>query len=293
MSSNMLENQVAIITGASRGLGARIAALFWEAGASLVLTARDSAALSRLKTALGKRSSQDLITISADLAQEGAPELILDAARGAFDRLDVLVNNAGVQTPIGPFWTNPWAAWRQAFQVNLFAPVRLCQLCVPWMEQHRYGRIVNVSGGGATRARPNFSAYAAAKAALVRFSETLAEEVRGLGITVNCVAPGPLPTKLLEEIVAAGPQTAGRTEYEQACRGLQAPRDVLGRAAALCLALASPQSAAITGKLISAVWDPWEKLETYARDLMRTDVYTLRRIVPQDRGLDWGEAART
>ena len=277
-----------LITGASRGFGARLARSFWEAGANLLLVARSQDALDTIAGSLPKRIGQKVILFTADLNQSSAPDAIITDARKRFQALDVLVNNAAVQGPVGPVWQNDWREWQDALYVNLLAPIALCRLCIPWMKEHNHGKIINLSGGGGTSLRPNLTAYATAKAGLIRFSETLAEEVHEFRIDINCVAPGPMFTKMLETVVAAGVEAAGAKEYEQALK----VRDNGGadpqRAAALCVYLASSASNGITGKIISAIWDPWESLQEHADDLRRTDIYTLRRIVPKDRGLAWG-----
>ena len=147
------------------------------------------------------------------------------------------------------------------------------------------GKIVNLSGGGAASPRPRFSAYAAAKAALVRFSETLADEVRERAIDVNCVAPGLIRSSLTDAVVNAGSDRAGDNEYDAAAHATDAN---LARAVDLCVFLASPASDGITGKLLHARWDPWPSLAEHRADLDGTDLFTLRRIVPRDRRLDWG-----
>jgi 3-oxoacyl-[acyl-carrier protein] reductase len=212
---------------------------------------------------------------------------VVDRARRQWRRVHALINNAAVQGPIGPLEENDWAEWTRAVQVNLLAPAALCRLVVPWMKETGGGAIVNLSGGGATGPRPNFSAYATAKAGLVRFSETLAAETEPQGIRVNCVAPGGLATDMQEEILSAGRGRAGQREYEGAQRNLKEGAARLENAAALVAHLASPDSVPITGRLLSAVWDPWRQLCRRAGELVSSDVYTLRRIVPSDRGLDW------
>ena len=285
-----LVNRNCLITGASRGLGAKIAAAFWEAGANLMLVAHSSESLEKVARGLGVCSGQRVVTMTANLQDSLAPERIIAAARAEFDELDVLVNNAAVQGPIGLTWMNDPAEWQLALQVNLVAPVALCRLCVPWMAEQGRGKIINLSGGGATGPRANFSAYATAKAGLARFSETLAEETRALGIDVNCVAPGAMDTAMLEAVLQAGPAVAGQKEYDAALRVRRQQGGALPeRAAALCVFLASSACDDITGKLISAVWDPWETCTEHREDLAKTDIYTLRRIVPQDRGRAWGE----
>jgi 3-oxoacyl-[acyl-carrier protein] reductase len=278
-----------LITGASRGLGAGLAAAFWEAGANLLLVARSAAGLAALAERLGPRDGQSLAVLAADLRDVSTPAQIIATAQKQFSTLEVLVNNAALQGPIGPSWQTDWEAWQATLRVNLLAPVALCRLCVPWMLGAGRGKILNLSGGGAAGPRANFAAYATAKAGLARFSETLAHETKTLGIDVNSMAPGALNTAMTSDVIEAGPAAAGIHEYELALKVRQAGGATLERAAALAVFLASPASDGLTGKLLSAVWDPWETLPEHLAELQGSDVYALRRIVPKDRGLDWGE----
>ncbi len=283
-----LEGLKAVITGASRGLGAELAMAFRRAGADLLLVARSPRALDRAGEDLADEPGGLVVTVDADVATDDGAQRVVDAARSAFDRLDVLVNNAAVQGPIGPAWDNDWAAWRAALETDLFGPVRLCRLAVPWMAQGGGGSIINLAGGGATGSRPNFSAYAVAKTGLVRFTEVLADETRAMGIRVNAVAPGVLPTDMLREVRGAGAAVAGDKDYTTAHRALAESDPGAFRAPAdLCVFLASAASRPITGRLISAVWDPWRDLPAHAADLAAGDIYTLRRITPKDRGHNW------
>lgn len=275
-----------IITGASRGFGAAIARRFWSEGADLLLVARSEDALTRVRDSLEHRGRQQVHLLSCDLASAVAPVQIADEAKRCFGRLSVLVNNAAVQGPIGPVWDNDWEEWERTIRVNLLSIVDLSRRCLPLLAAPG-GKVISIAGGGATGPRANFTAYATAKAGLVRFCETFAQEVAALGVTVNCVAPGAMNTEMTEAILAAGSGVSGEKEHNDAlCVRLQAP-EVVQRAVSLCVFLASSESDGITGKLISAAWDPWEALEAHRVDLQRTDVYTLRRIVPEDRGLSW------
>lgn len=285
-----LAGRNAVITGASRGLGAELARAFRRAGADLLLAARSERMLDRVAEDLGDEPGGRVLTVDADVGTDAGAQRILDAARSAFDRLDVVVNNAAVQGPIGPAWENDWDAWRAAIETDLLGPVRLSRLAVPWMAQGGGGSIINLAGGGATGSRPNFSAYAVAKTGLVRFTEVLADEARALGVRVNAVAPGVLPTDMLREVRTAGIDAAGAKDFETAHRSLEAGDPSVFQAPAdLCVFLASAASREITGRLLSAVWDPWRDLPAHAADLAAGDVYTLRRITPKDRNLDWGE----
>jgi 3-oxoacyl-[acyl-carrier protein] reductase len=287
-----LHSQTAIITGCARGLGAVIAETMWREGADLLLIDRPQSALHELRdrlTATG-RPQQQAHAFPIDLSDPSAPQAILKGAQHLWPRLDILINNAGIQGPIGTIADNDWAAWRDTIQINLLAPAELCKLSIMWMRQTGGGRIVNLSGGGAAGLRPNFSAYATAKCGLVKFSETIAAEVADLGIRVNSIAPGPMNTAMLQEILNAGTEQAGAAEYEQVRKQVASGATDPQIAADLAVYLASEQSAGITGKLISALWDPWRTLHDQAAVLRSSDVYTLRRIVPADRGIAWPDA---
>lgn len=283
---NQLAGRNCIVTGASRGLGAAIARRFAEEGAGLLLVARSEDLLIALQRELRGFSERPVHVLSCDLSDLDSPERVIDEAKRRFETLAVLVNNAAVQGPIGPVWENDWQEWQRTLQVNLLAPVDLSRRAVPLLGQG--GKIINISGGGASAPRARFTAYGTAKAGLVRFSETLAEELAPFGIDVNCVAPGAMSSPMTQAILEAGPDQAGEREYTVAMGLVRASDDeVAVRAASLCAFLASEASDSITGRLISAVWDPWPELESRRQELSATDVYTLRRIAPEDRGLEW------
>jgi 3-oxoacyl-[acyl-carrier protein] reductase len=262
----------------------------WRSGANLLLVARSGDSLHQLRGQLmtSAQGGQQAHVVMADLSTRDAVPTIIGEAKKIWGQLAVLVNNAAILGPIGRAWLSNWDEWQATIQVNLLAPVELCRACVTWMRECGRGKIINLSGGGASGPRENFSAYATAKAGLVRFSEVLAHEVRGMDVHVNCVAPGTMNTDMLQAILRAGPEKVGATEYARAVQHVEEGDAALQRAADLCVFLASRHSDGITGKLISAVWDPWEGLPKHIDDLRDSDIYTLRRILPTDRGEDWG-----
>ncbi len=284
----LMRDRYCLITGSTRGLGEELTRTFWESGASLLLIARNADDLERQRAAAGPRPGQKMLTLAVDLTQPDAAERIIGAARAGLPRVDVLINNAALQGPVGALWDNDWSAWLATLQVDLLAPVALCRAIAPWMMELAGGSIINLSGGGASSPRAHFSAYATAKSALVGFSQTLAEELRPYSISVNCVAPGAMSTAMLDEIIRGGARASSPKEYEQAVRIRKEGGASMQDVARLCLLLASADARAITGKLISAVWDPWSSLLDHASELTGSDVYTLRRILPKDRGLSWG-----
>lgn len=286
-----LRGSKAIITGCSRGLGTLVAEAMWREGADLLLVGRTKTALCEVRDRLAgtAKLQQQAFAFPADLGDLAAPRAVLGEARRLWPHVNILVNNAGIQGPIGTVAGNDWNAWRATIQVDLMAPAELCRLSIQWMRETGGGRIVNLAGGGATGPRPNFSAYATAKCGLVRFSETIAAEVADLGIRVNCVSPGAMNTEMLREVLRAGREQVGADEYERTQKLVAGGASDPKVAVELIVYLASEESAGITGKLISAVWDPWRNLHQHVEDLKNTDVYTLRRILPKERGKAWGD----
>jgi NAD(P)-dependent dehydrogenase (short-subunit alcohol dehydrogenase family) len=290
-AERVLDGRAAIITGASQGLGVAIARAYVAAGASVVLCARDGAELESRRQELGRiaASGQTILALPADVSSPSDVQRVVDHATAALPHLDILVNNAGIHGPVGLVEETDWDGWVQTMAINLYGSVLMCRALLPHLKARRSGKILQLSGGGATKAMPHASAYAASKAAVVRFAETLAEEVRGDGIDVNAIAPGALNTRMLDAVLDAGPERAGDAFYRRAIKQKEQGGESLDKGAALAVFLASRASDGITGRLISAIWDPWETLAERREELMRTDVYTLRRIVPSERGLTWPE----
>lgn len=283
-----MTSRLALITGASRGLGKHLASRFWHAGWSLVLVARNEGVLVSACDAFEKRPLQTLELVSCDLASNDQIKRLTFLLKEKYQSLDLLINNAAIQGPIGPLEKNDYDDWVAALQINLLAPILLCKELLPLLNQGANASIINLSGGGATGPRPNFSSYASSKAALVRFSETIAEELKAENIRVNCVAPGAMKTKMLEEVLVSFAH-AGERELEIAKKVLSEGGESMDSVADLALFLADDASKGITGKLISAVWDNWEEWPNHSDSLNKSDAYTLRRIVGRDRGFNWGD----
>ncbi len=287
--TRVLEGRSAIITGASQGLGLAIARRYVESGASVLICARGA---SLLESALSElrplaRAGQSIIAVAADVSREADVAALVERAQRELGRVHILVNNAAVAGPAGPVESVDWQEWVRVIEINLLGPVLLSRALVPHFKQAGYGKIIQVSGGGATNPLPRVSAYAASKAAVVRFAETLAEETRPHHIDVNAIAPGALNTRLLDEMIAAGPDRIGGEFHERMLQWKREGGVPLSKGADLAVFLASAATDGITGKLLSAVWDPWEVLPDHLPELNATDVYTLRRIVPEDRDLSW------
>jgi 3-oxoacyl-[acyl-carrier protein] reductase len=283
-----LSGRAAIITGANQGLGRVIAEHFVHAGADVLLTARDEDLLAQVQRELKTtaRNGQRILIRRGDVSSRESCDAVVDYARRELPDLSILVNNAGVYGPKGAIEDVDWDEWVRAIEVNLFGTVYMCRAVIPIFKARKYGKIVNLSGGGATAPLPRISAYAASKAAVVRMTDTLAEELREWKIDVNAIAPGALNTRLLDEVLAAGPEKVGKTFYERSLKQQNEGGAPMEKGAALAVFLAAAESDGVSGRLISAIWDNWQSLPARREEITRSDVFTLRRIVPKDRGME-------
>lgn len=287
-----LSNRNALITGGSQGLGQAIAEAYVREGAHVVICARDETTLNQARDQLRSIAGpqQKVAAHACDVSSESQVTELVAFAERELGSIDILVNNAGVYGPMGPTETVSLEEWRRAIDINLFGVLLPCRAVIPHFKANKRGKIVVLSGGGATNPLPNISSYAASKAAVVRLMETLAEELRAFNVDVNAIAPGALATRLVDEVLAAGPEKVGRAFYEKNLKWKAEGATPLSLGANLAVYLGSSESDGITGKLISAQWDPWATLHDHRDDLVASDIYCLRRIVPEDRGKKWGKA---
>jgi len=261
-----LKNKTAIITGANQGFGLEVAKKFALEGANLLLTARDYEKLLDAKKEIESISNSKVAILQANVTKVADNEKAAQKAIELFGKIDILIANAGVYGPKGPSEEVDWDEWSSAIDINLKGAVLSCRSVMAHMKQNRFGKIIILSGGGATKPMPNISAYAVSKAGLVRFAESIAEELKSYNIDVNAIAPGALNTRLLNEILEAGPEHVGKAFYEQSLKQQKTGGTPLDKGAKLCVYLASEESDGITGRLISAVWDPWERSIFRSRD---------------------------
>ncbi len=283
----LLHHRGVLIAGGSSGIGRAVAQACVLAGADITVCARSAGDLASAQAQWeqAKAPHQKVITRVADVSNAAAVEEVVSIAAEEMSHFTGLINCAGVLGPMGALDEVNLDDWIATIQINLIGAAQLCRSVLPHFRKNHYGKIINFSGGGATAPRPRFSAYAASKAAVVRLTENLAEELKGAGIDVNAVAPGAVNTRMLREVLDAGPEQAGKAIYEDALKQKERGGTPPETAANLCVALLSAESDGVTGRLISAVWDPWPSLSRWKEKLAATDVYTLRRIVPADRDI--------
>ncbi len=187
-----MAGRVALITGASSGIGAELAALCAAAGYGLILVARNTARLDELGVRLAGRHGVPARSLTADLADPAAPVRIFDQVGAA--GVELLINNAGFGIA-GEFTGSDWDAQAALMQVNMNAPAHLTRLFLPEMLRRGSGRILNVASTAAYVPGPFMATYYASKAFLLSFSHAIANEVKGTGVTVTALCPGPTSTE--------------------------------------------------------------------------------------------------
>lgn len=283
-----LKDLNALITGSSQGLGKTIARHFLTEGANVMLCARSEKELAATRDELAKEfPSRKVFAKTCDISNEKQVKELVAQTLQELGPLRALVLNAGIYGPMGPTESVNLDEWRRAIDINLFGVLLPCRELIPHFKKNGGGKIVVLSGGGATNPLPNISSYAASKAAVVRLMETLAEELKSHHVDVNAIAPGALATRLVDEVLAAGPDKVGKAFFEKNKQWKEKGATPLDLGAGLAVYLASAESDGITGKLLSAQWDPWKSLHTHREELAGSDIYCLRRIVPEDRGRKW------
>ncbi|HZQ36120.1 MAG TPA: SDR family NAD(P)-dependent oxidoreductase [Dehalococcoidia bacterium] len=278
--ASKLQGRVALITGAGRGIGQAISCLFAAEGASLMLASRTAEELERTARECRARGAACEVG-TCDVSDREAVQRLVDSAMQRFERIDVLVNAAGIYGPIGPAVEVDAHAWMRTLEVNTFGTFNVCQAVLPHMMARGGGRIVNFSGGGAATPLPRFSAYAVSKAAVVRLTETLAEEVKARGITINAISPGFIDTQMQDEVLRAGEAAGDLLGRVRALRETGAGKTPIDVPAKLALFLASDDSRDLTGRVLAAPHDGWEHWDAEQIDaLAGTPWFTLRRIDP-------------
>ncbi len=273
-----LRGKVAIVTGGSRGIGKAVAEAFCREGARVAIFARKRGEIARAAREIAAVSGRTPFGVACDVADDASVRRAVRRVAKRFRRLDILVNAAGIQAPIGPFAANRMDDWEKNVAVNLFGAAHACHAAIPFMVKRRGGAIINFSGGGATSSRPNFSAYAVAKAGVVKFTEILADELAPYRIKVNAIAPGAVNTGMLNEVLRAG-RRAGAAELAAAKKRAQGGGVSAELAAALAVFLASSVSDGLSGRLVSAPWDGWSRWNKRTiKKIMAGDALKLRRL---------------
>ena len=273
-----LNSKRIIITGGSLGIGFAIAKACAGQGAEVIIAARNQGNLEDSLKKIKSISEKNHIAYSLDVGDLKAVKVFAEWIKNEGLVVNGLVNCAGIYGPIGKTPNIDMENFTQAIRINFLGTVYMCSVFSPLLVSSTNKKIVNYSGGGAASPFPNYSAYASSKAAIVRFTENLSRELDDDGFDINCIAPGFVITRLHQETVGAGSEMAGPGFYENTKKQIEeggVPPEI---AAELTIFLLSEDADGITGKFLSAPWDPWQD-KTFQEKLREdNDLATLRRI---------------
>jgi len=271
-----------VLTGSSRGIGRALAERLVGRGHEVWGLARSD------QSNFAAQQPGRFLSSRCDVANWDQVACVAAEVASTWSHVDALVACAGLQGEVGRAVATDPVKWSTTIRANLdgtfFAIRAFSELLA---RAPRRQKIVCFSGGGATKPRANFSAYGVAKTGVVRLVETIAEEERGRPLDINALAPGAINTRLTDEVLALGPAVVGEAEYTAAQKQKAGGGGSLAKALDCVEWLLSPVSDGISGKLISAPWDPWPVLAAHHEELAAGDIYTLRRIVPEERGKQW------
>ncbi len=267
-----LKGRQVLVTGASRGIGRECARLLAERGAAVVVVARSRAAV---EDAVAGLPGEGHRAVALDVGDEDGWRAA--AEEGVLEGISGVVTAAAVLAPVGPIGSYAPAELWATMRVNVLGTLLAVHHCLASLEAAG-GAVVTFAGGGATSPQPRYDAYATSKAAVVRLSENLALELASRGVRVNAVSPGFVATEIHAATLQAGPGKAGEGYYASTERRLDNGGVPARRAAELTAFLLSAQARGITGKLVSAPWDPWEEPDFQQRLREEPDLATVRRI---------------
>lgn len=242
-----------IVFGGSRGIGGVVADFFVSSGFRVTLSARTATQLEKAVHSLSLRG--EVQGCMADISVYSDVRNVIETHLSEYNNLDILVNAAALQEPIGPTWQNDPSSWRDTIITNLVGSFHVCHACLPVMINSGGGSIILFSGGGAAYARPRFSAYGCSKTGVLRLVETVHKEVKDISesksgvIKIYAVAPGAVRTSMTKEVLSCATE-AGEKAYQEAMQTTQGGGTPPEKAAELCLYLATEQPSCLSGRLV-------------------------------------------
>lgn len=271
-----LQEKVSIVTGSGRGIGKSIALKFAEEGAKVVLISRTKDEIEQTLNEIEKNGGQGF-SFQLDVSHFNEVENLIYKVLNDYGKIDILVNNAGIITPIKPIHKVDVKEWENNIQINLFGTFYFMKLVIPNMISNNYGKIINLSGGGAFNSMPNFTAYSVSKAAIIRLTETVAAELGTKNISVNAIAPGPIKTKITYDIFESGIMAG--IEQNRAKKLIDDGGFDISKVCDLALFLASNESDGLSGKTISAKWDNLDYIKQNISLIQKSDKFTMKRTI--------------
>jgi NAD(P)-dependent dehydrogenase (short-subunit alcohol dehydrogenase family) len=266
-----------LITGGGRGIGRSIAIHLGKQGAELALVARTLEELEVTREMAMAAGASGVEVFVGDVGERELASLVISRWTSQNRPLHGLVCAAAVMGEIQSLELATLEEWERTYRVNVLGSAAFAKEVIPIMRRSGGGRIVFFSGGG-QGGQPRRTAYASSKGAIWRLTESLAAELVTQGIYVNAVAPGAVNTKFLKDVLEAGPERAGAKEYAEALEQEKKGGNSPELAAKLVQYLLEERSAGLTGKILSAVWDPYEEF-AHLEEMSRSDIFTVRRVV--------------
>jgi len=274
----LLTGKTIVITGGSLGIGLAISKKCVKEEARVIIVARNSNNLNNAIKLLAPLSIENNLSYSLDVSDYNSVMAFSNWCLDNKLKINGLVNCAGIYGPIGNSRIIDMAAFETAIRINFLGTVFMSSVFSRILKNNERTKIVNFSGGGAATPFPNYSAYATSKVAIVRFTENFALELQNEMIDINCVAPGFVLTRLHEQTISQGVETVGREFYDSTLKQIESGGVSPDIAADLSVFLLSGESDGISGKFISAPWDPWKEKEFQEKLRKDKDLATLRRI---------------
>jgi NAD(P)-dependent dehydrogenase (short-subunit alcohol dehydrogenase family) len=271
-----LQGKNIIVTGGSHGIGLAIATKLSELGAGIVICSRNKEMIEEV-CVKNATAPQGFYGITADVSSAADCKRLVAFVVEKLGGVDVLINNAGTFGEVGPFDTIDIDNWSKTIATNFLGAVTCSRFVIPEMKKQGGGKIINFAGGGVGGKKPlaNFSAYYSSKVAVVGFTETLAQEMEGYNIQVNCISPGAINTGITDYLIAQGPVKVGNEMYEQILKQKEGTNNNLELTIDLVKFLCSGESDHLTGRMLSAKWDSIDTLRSTPKG---GDLFKLRRI---------------
>ena len=285
MSSKYFLNKTIIITGANQGIGLEIAKSFYAKGSNIILCARNKKKLLSIKKKLVSKFKNKFFLEPLDVSKKNQVDKFYKKIFKKNKKIDILINNAGIYGPKGSSETLNWNEWKNTLDINLLGSIYMTNKIIPHFKKKRYGKIIQISGVGAASAFPFFSPYSVSKVGIVRFIENISIELKKYNIYANSIAPGPVNTRMLDQVLKAGPKKVGKNFFQKSIKQKKQGGTDINKVLNLIEFLAHKKSDKISGKLISALWDNWKVFPKNKRILNSSDIGNLRRITGKERNI--------
>jgi NAD(P)-dependent dehydrogenase (short-subunit alcohol dehydrogenase family) len=287
----MKKKKTIIITGASQGLGLEISKSLLLADYNIAICSKNNRRLIKAYNYLlnFKKKDQKIFFKSLDISNQKQVASFIKLSILKFGKIYGIVNNAGILGPIGKFEKLDIKKWKKTIDVNLYGSLYTILSLIPHFKKNKKGKIIQLSGSGALSPMQNFTAYSASKAAIVRFADTIALELKDYNIQINSIAAGPINTKILDEIIKTGAKKVGNFYNKNIQKQTENGGLPLVKVTELVSYLLEDESKFINGKIISPKWDNWEKWKKNKKFFKNTEVFTLRRLKGKDRNYSKGD----